>query len=265
MSLAPRARADQRRDFMLDLLPEGSRFIVDYFGTGAIFRLEHRKRIYGPTNDVSITGAVVPAYPLADAFLSGELRLLFLGLGGTVGYRHVWRELAFEPGEDGSYCEACDRKSRREQDPLFGETKGSFHYPYAEARATMWFPFNEHVVMTTQGALRYEGRQDRSFDWFFSTVYDRGMLARWETTIFFKHRDWGAIGPYVQLLDLPRGGDRYTQWAWGLNASTRLGLLRRDDFLFFTLLIRPGDAIFGQHSYYAPVRSLLVYRMIFDL
>ena len=49
------------------------------------------------------------------------------------------------------------------------------------------------------------------------------------------------------------------------NAITRPGILPRNDLLFFTFLIRPTDDSFGQHSYYAPIRALLVYRMVLEL
>jgi len=45
----------------------------------------------------------------------------------------------------------------------------------------------------------------------------------------------------------------------------RLGLLARNDLLFLTFLIKPGDGVFGQQSYYAPIRSLLIYRVSLEL
>ena len=48
-------------------------------------------------------------------------------------------------------------------------------------------------------------------------------------------------------------------------ARSRLGLIERNDLLFATFLIRPGDGSYGQHAYYSPVRALLIYRMQIDL
>jgi hypothetical protein len=64
---------------------------------------------------------------------------------------------------------------------------------------------------------------------------------------------------------LPRAGKHETEVAWGFNAVTRLGLIERNDLLFATFLIRPGDGSYGQHAYYSPVRALLIYRMQLDL
>jgi hypothetical protein len=66
-------------------------------------------------------------------------------------------------------------------------------------------------------------------------------------------------------MSLPRGDHTETEVAYGFNAVTRLGLMRRDDLLFLTFLMRPNDPAYGQHAYHAPVRALLVYRMILEL
>jgi hypothetical protein len=259
------ARAQQRQDWMLDIQPKGSFAIVDYFGTGGMLTLEQRIPIYGNANDLTVGTTMIGSYPLGEAVARADLRILFLNIGGSLGYRTVWRHLSFEPGDDGEYCEHCDRGSRRHQDELFGRTPGSDEYPYAEARGTLLLPFNDYLVGTTTFALRYEGRRDRSYDWFYTSVYDSGVLGRWEAQLFIKHREWGGIGPYLQLLSLPRAGEHESQFAAGFNAVTRLGLLPRNDLLFLTFLIRPGDDIYGQQSYYAPVRALLIYRMLFTL
>jgi hypothetical protein len=119
--------------------------------------------------------------------------------------------------------------------------------------------------MESTGAARYEGRRDRSFDWLYTSIYDRGVLGRRETLLFFKDRRLGGIGPYLQLLYLPRGDRHEAQWAIGFNAVTRLGILSRNDLLFLTFLTRPGDPAYGQHNYFAPIRALLIYRMILEL
>lgn len=263
LSASP-AAAQQRADYMLDFTPEGTRLHVDFFGSGGIFRVEHVKRVYGSTNDVNLSASIAPTYPLGEAAVQADLRILFLGIGGAAGYRTVWRNMVFEPGEV-SYCKECERGDRREVDELLGDTPGTDHWGWAEAHARLYMPFNEHFVGLSSGALRHEGRQDRSFDWFNSAIYDGGILWKWETMFFLKHRDWGGIGPYLQLLVLPRAGQHVEHWAYGFNAVRRLGLLRRDDLIFITVLAKPGDAHFGQHSYYAPVRGLINYRMTFDL
>jgi hypothetical protein len=258
------AHADQPRDYMLSVQPAGTFLLLDYSGTGGQATIENRLKIYRDANDLTTGVSIVPAYPLAEANTRVDLRILFFSIGGTLAYRSVWRDLTFEPGKH-SYCVDCDRGSRRKMDEFFGRSPGSDQFGYAEVRARLLFPFNDYVVMDMNGALRYEGRHDRSFDWFYTTIYDHGVLGRFEADLFFKHRDWGGIGPYLQLLELPRDGEHVAQWAVGFNAVTRLGLLSRNDLLFLTFLIRPGDAMYGQHNYYSPIRSLLIYRMILNL
>jgi hypothetical protein len=259
-SVSTPALAQQTRDYMLGFEPNGTFLLFDYFGTGGQLTLEHRLPIYGDANDLSLAAALVPAYPLGEAYARADLRILFFGIGTTVAYRSVWRDLQFEADPDG-YCLACDREGRREVDSFLERSPGSDHWPYAEVRGSLFGPFNEYFVGMTTAALRYEGRDDRTFDWFYTSVYDRGFLGRWETQFYFKHRDWGGIGPYAQLLVLPRGDQHESQWAIGFNAVTRLGILRRDDLLFITFLARPGDDSYGQHSYFAPIRALAIYRV----
>jgi hypothetical protein len=258
------ARADQPRDYMFQIQPAGTFLLLDYFGTGGQVTVENRIKIFRDLNDLTTAVSLVPAYPLAETNTRADLRILFFSIGTTLAYRSVWRDLTFEPGKH-SYCVDCDRGSRRKMDEFFGRSPGSDQFGYAEVRARMLFPFNDYVVMDVSGALRYEDRHDRSFDWFYTTIYDHGTLGRFESDLFFKHKDWGGIGPYLQLLELPRDGQHVAQWAFGFNAVTRLGLLSRNDLLFLTFLIRPGDAMYGQHNYYAPIRSLLIYRMILNL
>lgn len=254
------ALAQQPRDYMLGFEREGTFLMVDWFGTGGQLILEHRLPIYGSANELKLGLALVPAYPLGEAYARADLRILFFGIGTTLAYRSVWRDLQFDADPNG-YCLRCDRASRREIDSLFERSPGSDEWPYAEVRGTLFGPFNEYFVGMSTAALRYEGRDDRTYDWYFTNVYDRGFLGRWETEFYFKHRDWGGIGPYAQLLVLPRNGGHESQWAFGFNAVTRLGIMHRDDLLFITFLIRPGDEIYGQHSYFAPVRALAIYRI----
>lgn len=258
------ARAEQPRDFMLSLQPTGTFAMLDYFGSGAQLSIEHRESIYGNANDFTLGATTLQAFPGGEATLRADLRVLFLSFGGTVAYRAVWRSLNFDAGGD-RYCVRCDRKARRDIDSIFGQGADTDHYAWAEARVQLLVPLNEYVVLASLGALRSEDSRPREYDWFFASVHDGGLLGRWETQLFVKHRDWGGIGPYLQLMELPRAGEHVAQWAIGFNAVTRLGLMPRNDFLFLTFLTRPGDASYGQHAYYAPIRALLVYRMILDL
>jgi len=264
--IASQVRADQRRDYMLhEFIPPGNYALIDYFGTGGQFGIEHRGRIYGPANDYTLNVSTLVGYPVGQVTGTASVRLLFLRLAGTIGYRVVWRNLSFEPGENGEYCSKCDRGARRAMDPVLGSGPTTDRFFTAEGSASIYAPFNDWIVFTSQLAVRYEGLQPRSYDWFFTDIHDPGVMTRSETLLFFKHRDLGGFAPYLQVMWLPRDGKHDTEVAWGFNAVTRLGLIERNDLLFLTFLTRPGDKYYGQHAYFSPVRALLIYRMQLDL
>lgn len=259
------AKADQRRDYMVTGLPAGDRFYLDYIGTGARATLEHRRPIINRANDYTLSASALFGYPLAQLEISAAIRMLFLEFSGTVGYRMVWRNLSSEPGDNGEYCKDCDRPARRAKDPLFGDGTGIDEFPFAEGRAQLYVPFNDYFVFTSLFALRYEALAPRSYDWFFTTVHDPGLMPRWEATGLFHHRKLGAVGPYLLVQSMPRAGHHDTEFAFGLNAMTRFGLTHHNDMLFITFLVRPGDGLYGVHSYFAPVRALIVYRLQLSL
>jgi hypothetical protein len=259
------AHADQRRDFMLEQSGEfGQHLIADYFGTGGQLTLEHRGGIYGRTNDYAFRASTLVGYPLAQANLSASLRVLFFEIGASIGYRAVWRNLSFEPGEH-SYCDKCDRPARRDRDPILGSGPDTDRYLLSSAYVQMYAPMNEYFVLSSLLSADYQGVKPRTYDQFNTDIHDGGVMIRWETAAFIKHRDWGGIGPYVQLLSLPRAGHHETEVAYGFNAVTRPGLLTRNDTLLITFLMRPGDGYYGQHSYYMPVRALAIWRFTLTL
>ena len=263
--LSATAMADRPRDYMLGIPKDDTRIISEYFITGMQLSLDHTRSIYGKANMLRLRGSGVASYPLGQVEARADLRILFLELGGSVGYRTVWRNLSFEPGKDGSYCDNCDRAARRHLDHILASGPTTDRFAFIEARLQAHLPFNDYFAITAIAATRYEGRKDRSFDWFFTDIHDSGWAQRIESTFFFKHRNWGAIGPYVQMLRLPRDGQHVIRWAGGFNLLTRPGLVNQDDMLFLTFLMRPNDPLYGLHSYFMPVRALLVYRLMWSL
>jgi hypothetical protein len=264
LAFAHAARADQRRDYMLENGSVGERLILDYFGTGGQLTVEHRGRVYGASNDYSLSSSVLVGYPLAQGSVSATFRLLFLEFGASAGYRAVWRNLSFAPG-DHTYCADCDRPARRSKDPILGSGPDTDRYAFGSAWLQLYAPLNDYFVLTSQLMARYEGVRPRTYDWFYTDIHDAGVITQWETLAFVKHPKWGAIGPYLQVLSLPRAGHHEVEVAAGFNAVTRLGLIKRNDMLLLTVLMRPGDGYYGQHSYYAPVRALAIYRLSLSL
>ncbi len=260
LGMASGARADQPRDYMLRLQPSGTFALIDFFGTGFQATLQHSADIYGTLNNLQVRANVLAMYPLGEAGFGFDLRILILRLSGDFALRSVWRDLAFAPGE------RTDRAARAERDVPFAGDTTSDSYSVAEGRAELVIPFNRHLLVTTLGALRYEGPHPTSFDWLWAYVHDSGFIPRWDMQIWLHHRDWGGFGPYVEILSLPRTNERQLVWAFGITAVTRAGLLtRRDDLVYFSFRIRPGDDEFGQHSLGAPVRGILVYRVALPL
>jgi len=258
---AKRTQADQRRDYMMDVQPYGQRVMLDYFGIGAQLTFEHRQGIFQKANSYTLSTTALLSYPYGELSAAAAVRVLFFEFQLSAGYRTVWRNLSFEPGENGSYCRDCDRPARRERDKLFGSDPDTDRYPVAEARLQMYMPFNDHFVATWIFSANYQGLKPRSFDWLLADIHDPGTIFRSEFVAFIKDRRWGGIGPYLQLQSLPRAGHYESEFSFGFNAATRPGLVARNDMLFLTFLVKPNDPYYGLHSYYAPVRALVLYRL----
>lgn len=264
-SLSSVAHADQRREYMLASTEPGDRLIFDYFGIGSQLTLEHRRGFFQNANDYTLSTSALLSYPMGQVSATAALRFLYFELSVTAGYRAVWRNLSFEPGDDGSYCKDCDRVARRNRDPILGYGPDTDHFPYGEARVQVYAPFNEYFIMTSLLAANYQGLRTRSFDWVLTDIHDPGVIARWELMAFVKHRKWGGIGPYFQLQSLPRGDHHESEFTYGFNAVSRLGIIARNDMLFLSVLLKPNDPYFGQHSFYSPMRALITWRLILSL
>jgi hypothetical protein len=259
------ARAEQARDWPLNAATSGSFLHLDYLGAGAALTLEHRLPFYGGANVLTLSGSTLVGQYFGQAQATAALRIVVLEFSATVGYRALWRNLVYEAGEGGAYCKDCDRPARRDSDPVFDPLSTHAKYPYVEAGLGLYLPLNEHMVFGSQFLAHYEDSPDRSWDQLLTYIHDGGLLYLSETTMFFRHRKWGAIGPYLQVASMPRAGRYETEIAAGFNALARVGLIRRNDVLVVSFLMRPGDDVYGQHWYYWPARLILDYRISFDL
>ena len=172
----------------------------------------------------------------------------------------MYRNLTFAPGESRTIKARNDR-----------EKAGKFDtqsFPYYEGHFRFVVPL-DFMFLINNTALRYEGREDNSFDWLHATVHDGGTLLKNDTTLFFRHRDFGAIGPTLRVMDLPKDGTRKTEVDLGFVYGTRPGLVtprhgNRDLFLL-QVLGKPGDNTFGLHGYHVPLYILAVYRASLSL
>lgn len=260
LSVASQAKADQPRDYMLRLQPAGTFALLDFFGSGIQATIQRNVDIYGNLNNFQARAFTTLMYPLGDVGIGIDIRILVLRLSGDIGVRSVWRDLAFAPGQPTS------RTERGKRDLFLAGSTTSDTYPFAEGRAELLLPFNRHLLVTTLGAVRYEGEHPTSFDYLWAYVHEGGVIPRWEMQLWIHHADWGGIGPYLETLSLPRADGRNLGWTVGFTAVTRAGILtRRDDLLYFSFRICPGDDEFGQQSLHAPIRGILLYRLALTL
>jgi hypothetical protein len=260
------AHADQPRDWMAGPQPSGTYANLDVVFPGVQAQLEQRIPIYGQLNELDLKINALPTLYFHESQADIDLRILVLTIGMSAGIRDVFFNLEFGPNE------RFDQTGRRD-----AEKAGNYHNKfsvYGEGRVTLSLPFNDHLVLQSVNAMRNEGGDDRTFDWRLGVVRDAGWLLRSESNLFFKHRDLGALGPQVQVLNYGLNGRRNTQFNFGFTYVTRLGLLRkRNDLLYVGVLFGvlgkindvPTHEVYGDHLFRIPVTLQLAYRMVFEL
>jgi len=265
LSATKHAQAEQRRDWMVAPQPAGTYANIDLVFPGAQLQLEHRIPFYGVANELNIKANVLPTLVFMESQVDADLRLVVLSLGASAGFRDVFHNISLDSGE------RFDRTGRR--DVEWGGLSNNQISGFGEARATLSLPLNEHMVFLSVNGLRFEGGPDRTFDWRLGIMRDAGMLFRSDTTLFLKHRSFGAIGPQVQILNYPLDGLRNTQVNYGFTFTTRPGLRPRNDILFLSVLVGIGGTIngvptgdvYGNHLFKMPVTFQFAYRTVFEI
>jgi len=259
------AHADQRRDWMVAPQPAGTYANIDLVFPGAQLQLEHRIPIYGVANELNLKASVLPTLVFMESQVDADFRLVVLSLGASAGVRDTFHNITVEP--NGRF----DRLARRDLE--FGGTFENLVAGFGEARGTLSLPLNEHAVFLSVNAVRFEGGPDRTFDWRLGIMRDAGMLLRSDTTLFLKHRSFGAIGPQVQILNYPLNGVRNTQVNYGFTFTTRPGLRPRNDIFFLSVLLGIGGTVngvptgdvYGNHLFKMPVTFQLAYRTVLEI
>lgn len=262
---APRARAEQTRDFMISAGESGTDVFVDTILPGAQLTLEHREPIYQLANQLNLraSGLLTPAFFETQADV--ELRILVLTLGGTYGYRNLMSEQTFAEGEE------FDRYARRIKFVNGEQTSDAFGF--GEFRATLSLPINDYVVFNGINTFRFEGGHDRSFDWRNAIVRDSDMMFKSDLMLFFKHRDFGGLAPMVQIMNFSLNDERFTQFNYGFLLATRPGFRRANDIFFVQFLFHPGSTFgsydnseaYGNHLLFSPISLTIAYRVIFEV
>ncbi len=261
VAISNTSKADQRRDFMArqGQKTDTTYAVLDVFLPGIQANIEHRKSIYGAANELVVRGGGIVSYPFGQVKLDVDIRLVVLVLGLSVGVIDTWRNLEFAPDQP------IHRKERRELD--FSGQFNDATFGFVEARAQLVLPMNDYVLFNSVNSVRYEARPDRNFDWFLGVVHDGGNYVRSDNMLLFKHRDWGGLGPLVQVLDFPLDNERHTIVNWGAMFVTRPGIRRRDDIFLFQILFHSGPFrdSFGVHTYRGPFNLLIAYRSLIEL
>lgn len=252
--------ADQRQDWILAAGDEGSYATIDLLFGGAQASIEHRAKIYGSTNMLTLRYGALAALPFGSTQADVELRMLNLTLGVTGGLTSVWRNQTFEPGQ------RMDRSERRAR-----EAAGEFNtdsFAFWEGRASLAFPFNDYVLLNTLAAWRITGAEPLSFNNLLGVV-DDGRNVHVDFQLFFKHEKFGGLAPTFQILSFPLEDDWRTQYNFGFMFVTRAGLVQRDDLLVWQMYFYGGgfdnEDVYGSALFRAPLTFLLVYRSVIEL
>jgi hypothetical protein len=246
------AHAQSRaRDYFLDAPRKGLYLHLDAFTIGVQASLEHRVELNSDLTMLTSRVSVLASTGFAEASAQTELRVAFVALALAGGYRNVWRTYQGTEGQSVTYTQ------RRQLDKTSAFTRES--WPWVEGRMRVILPLDP-LWLVTSFTARYETSPANTYDWFHANVHDGGFLAKAEATLFWRHSRYGAIGPTVRYMNMPRGADRVNEVAFGFTAATRVGLKKKTDLLSLQLLAQPFSNEFGFHALNSPLWVMLIYR-----
>jgi len=258
LSFTPRpAAAEQPRDWMVGVQPDGNLLLLDLLFPGIQATYQYNRPIYAQANKLRLRANSLLTIPFYESQADAEIRLVVLTLGVGAGFRDVFRQQTFDEGESYTLGARRGTDSRSDYAPgLWG---------FGEFRAELSLPFNDTVVFHSRNAYRFEGRPDRSYDYRTGVVHD-GEYFISDTWLFFKHRDYGAIAPTFEVLNPSIDGKRPTLFNAGLTMTMRPGFMFRNDLIYLQALVNidgkfdTEQATYGAHMFYGPYTVLLAYR-----
>lgn len=257
------------RDYFLDPPAAGLWAHIDAVTLGVQASLEHRHEVDGDLTMLTTRLSGLASLGYADAAASADFRIALFTFGGSVGYRDVWRNYPVPRGQQSTRDVRLklDKPPENVAERLPYE-RGSKVWPWAEGRLRLVIPL-ESLWFVSNAAVRVEDGQENGYDWFHTNVHDGGTLWRADATLFFRHERFGAIGPAVRYMSLPRDGKHESEVAFGFTFGTRPGLIRgrpaATDLLLFQFLTVPGNEEFGFHVLRAPLYTMLIYRVSFGV
>jgi len=262
-----RAARPGPRDYFLDPPAAGLWANFDAFTLGAQGSLEHRLELDGDLTMLTTRLSALGSLGYADLGAHADFRVAMVTFGGSVGYRQVWRNYEAPSGEV-TYKNRLKIDRGELDGPSFD--RNSKGWMWGEARARAVVPL-EHLWLVTNAAVRWEGAPDQSYDWFHTNVHDgtdRSLLWKADATLFVRHERYGAVGPTVRFMRLPRqdkASGHLDEVAFGFTLGTRPGWKRKTDLFLLQFLAAPGNDEFGFHVTRAPIYAMLIYRMSFAL
>ena len=192
----------------------------------------------------------------AQPSVHADLRVMVLSIGASAGYRYGWHALqGLDYGPNKLSIDA--RVDKDEVDDILLD-----HWPWAEGRTRLVLPFHHNFLALTTVAYRFEDRLDRSFDWEFATVHDKGHLWRWETLMFLRHWNYGMIGPAVRFLNMSRDDERASELQYGIAGATMPAWTSTNDALVLRVYTAAGieNELMGQHIYRIPIQVIFGYQ-----
>lgn len=257
------ARAEQPRDWMVGVQPDGHLLLLDMIFPGMQATYQYNRPVYGMANKLRLRVNSLLTIPFYESQADAEIRLVVLTLGVGAGFRDTFRQQTFRPGESYNLRNRRGTDSRADYDPnLWG---------FGEVRAELALPFNDHVVFNSRHAFRFEDRPNRSFDYRTGVVHDGNYFLA-DYWLYFKHYEVGAIAPTFEVLNYDIDKKNKTLLQLGVTATGRPGFMTSDDLLFLQLLFNVyggrdnGDQpIYGSHMLYGPFTVLLAYRAQLEL
>ncbi len=262
--IASSARADQRREWITAVQKPGTYANLDLIFPGYQAGIEQRTAIYGAANQLLLRASSLLPTRFHEGQLDVDLRILALTLGAGVGVHDDFRLIAFAPGQDSSR----DARRRRERAEQWTHER----WAYLEGRITLTLPLNQHLIFHNVNTFRREGRPARSFDWRNGMMHD-GRFLRSDLQLFLRHRDWGALGPMMQIFVSTLNGQQRTQMNYGFALITRPGITARNDVFYMQVLYHLGSTLsphdnrnsYGGLAFLGPLTFILAYRVMLDL
>lgn len=244
--------------------------LFSFFGPGVRAILESHVPIEEDMSELRLQAWGDANYGYSQVSAHLDARFFLFALGGSVGYRYEWRSLVFNPsanGRDHGYT-SLHREARRKKESVGDAVTDK--YPLAEGRLSLFMPMDPLLGISFLTA-RWEDRQDNSYDWEMSTVYDSGLSYRWETLFPFHHRKWGFLGPIVRVMYVPRtklGGEQEweTDVHYGFLAGTSPDWISSNDTFLVRIYTTYGldNDLFGTHTFHAPIQVVVGYQADID-